>query len=484
MSMRPFAKRLKFDYWTLCFSLTLATTVTKADAVAEQQPSSGAAAPISASPTDTGLRRKCSLLNCFDQADKENNEILVAAADLPVAQAAKVIASAIPNPTFSLVYGFGPAWELVVAGNNQQFGWTEEILVGGKRTKRINVARANYLQNVFHVEAVRFDVHNRVFRSYVELAAANAYAQLIEDQRAIAQQLLTISQKRYDAGKAPGSEVLQARLSVMQFVVQRNQARGRLIQDSAQLALLMGETPQRQEIIQVDENGLFKSSAEKSILIPNPERPVVALQELLPTAWRERKDLQAAIQQSYVDKKALSLAKTQRVPDPTVGFNYLFSTYKPFQLRFFDPTGSGVAEPANRVPQQPGYLFTYAQEQPLFYHYQGQIRQAGATLALQEKQNELLRAQVASSILASYEALVVANNNVRKYNEQLLPSASKVAQLTRRGYELGKNGLATAMLGQQQYQQTRAAYFDAVVAYQNAWADLEKAVGVPLKFDE
>jgi hypothetical protein len=26
-----------------------------------------------------------------------------------------------------------------------------------------------------------------------------------------------------------------------------------------------------------------------------------------------------------------------------------------------------------------------------------------------------------------------------------------------------------------------SAYFDAVVSYQNAWADLEKAMGVPLK---
>jgi phage-related minor tail protein len=34
---------------------------------------------------------------------------------------------------------------------------------------------------------------------------------------------------------------------------------------------------------------------------------------------------------------------------------------------------------------------------------------------------------------------------------------------------------------QQQYQQTLSSYFDAVVAYQNAWSDLERAVGVPLR---
>lgn len=445
------------------------------------QPDHSAAGSLSPGTGDSAYKRRFSLSTCFSKADSDNKEIHLAAANLPVAQANKIIAGALPNPTFSLTYGFGPAWRLVVAGNNQQFGWTEEILVAGKRTKRLNVARASLMQNVFQVEGVRFDVHNRIFRSYVELAAATAYAQLIEDQRAIARQLADISQKRYDAGKAPGSEVIQAKLGVMQFAVQQNQAQARMIQDSARLAQLLGETPHLQEIIEVDENGLFTGSVQKNLLIPNPEGEQLALEQLLPAAWRERKDLRAALQQAYVDRKAVTLAKSQRVPNPTVGFDYLFTTYQPYQTRFFDPTGTGLSIPANRVPSQPGYLLTYAQEQPIFYHYQGQVNQAQATLAQQEKLNDLLRSQIASSILSSYEALVVAGENVRNYNTNLLPSAAKVARLTRRGYELGKNGLSVAILAQQQYQQMRASYFDAVVAYQNAWADLEQAVGVQLK---
>ena len=59
--------------------------------------------------------------------------------------------------------------------------------------------------------------------------------------------------------------------------------------------------------------------------------------------------------------------------------------------------------------------------------------------------------------------------------------AAQVAKLARRGYEVGKTDLATAIIAQQQYQQTLSNYFNAVVAYQNAWADLEKAVGIPLR---
>ncbi len=130
---------------------------------------------------------------------------------------------------------------------------------------------------------------------------------------------------------------------------------------------------------------------------------------------------------------------------------------------------------------QPGYLVTYSQEAPIFNHHQGQVEQAQAILDQQLKQNELSKAQIASSIVIAYEALQVSKENIRRFQTNLLPAAMKAAQVGRRSYELGKTDLATAVLAQQQYQQLRSAYFDSIVAYQNAWADLEKAVGVPLK---
>ncbi len=428
-----------------------------------------------------GPRRRFTLSACFDQADNNNKEIAVAAANLSVAQAAIVIAKAIPNPTYSMTYGFGPAWQYIVAGNNQQVGWTEEIQIAGRRSKKLNVAKAGYLQTAFQVQAMRFDVHNRVRRAYAELAAAFANAELVDAQREIAQRLFEISQKRFAAGKAPGAEVLQAQLNIMTMVTQRNQALGRLVQDSAAMAQLLGEAPKREEILNVDETALFKLSAERSATVPAIEQGVPPLAQLLPSAWRERNDLKASIQQAFTDRRALSLAKTQRIPDPFIGFNYLFSTYKPYQPLYFDPTGTGLAIPANRVPFQSGYMLTVSQENPIFYQYQGQINQANATWIEQLKQNELQRSQIASDIVTAYEALVLTRENIIKFQKDLLPAGLKVAQLSRRGYELGKTDLATAMLAQQQYQQLRSAYFDSIVAYQNAWADLEKAVGLPLK---
>jgi cobalt-zinc-cadmium efflux system outer membrane protein len=439
------------------------------------QPPPLTSSPLSAAATEESLpHRQFTLSACFDNADAHNKEILVAAANLPVAQANIIIARAIPNPAYNMTYGFGNSYRLIVAGNNQQVGWTEEIQVAGRRTKKQSVAEANYLQQAFQVQAVRFDVHNRMRRVYAELAAATAYARLTDTLQEIAQKLLDISQKRYTAGKAPGAEVFQSRLLVEQYETQRNLAQGRLVQDCARLAQLLGETPQRREIIDVDDNELFSLSASAGMLVPDPHRGVPPLEQLLPAAWHQRNDLRAAIQQAWANRKALSLAKTQRIPDPFVGFNFLYSTYQNSQPRFFNPAFGSV-------PFQPGYMLTVQHETPIFYQYQGQVNQARATMEQQVKLVNVQSSQIAADIVSSYEALQIAARNIFKFQRDLLPDAENVAHLARRGYEMGKTNLSTAVLAQQQYQQIRSQYFDAVVAYQNAWADLEKAMGVPLK---
>jgi cobalt-zinc-cadmium efflux system outer membrane protein len=466
----------------IIFAVLLASISSAQFAIAaeENTPTSATALPLPHFEDTTAKRRKFALATCFSKADTDNKEIAVAAATLPVAQAAIVIAKAIPNPVYNMQYGWGPAWQYIVAGNNQVVGLTEEILVAGRRTKRTNVAQANYLANALQIEAVRFAIHNRVRRAYAQLAADFAYASLIETQQKIAENLLDISQKRFDAGKAPGAEMLQSKLAVMQYKPQQNTALGKIEQDSATLAQLLGETPQQENIIETDENSLFKLSAERNTLVPAVERGIPALQQLLPSAWRERNDLKASIQQAWVNRKALTLAKTQRIPDPLIGFNYMFSSYKQFQTQYFNPTGSTANIAGNSVPQEPGFMFSYSQEMPIFYQYQGQIAHAKANWLLQLRQNDLTRAQIASQIVTAYESLLATRATIQKYQRDLLPAALKVAQLTRRGYELGKMDLATSILAQQNYQQLRSSYFDSVVAYQNAWADLEQAVGVPL----
>jgi outer membrane protein, heavy metal efflux system len=462
-------------------SLAVIFSCTNLSLAAEQNPNAIPATPVQTPASDeTVMHPTYSLRACFDQADINNKEIALASSNLSIARAGVVIAKAIPNPTFNFAYGFGPAWRYVIAGNNQQFGWNEEIQVAGRRTKKTDLAQANYMQTALEIEAVRFDVHNRVRRAYAELAMASAFLRLSQLQQATTQKLLDIAQKRFAAGKASGAEVFQAQLNVMQVVVQCTQAWGRLVQDSAKMNFLLGQASPNEEIFTVDSIPLYNILSGRSGITPDPDKGIPTLGQLLPTAWQRRPDLRAAIQQAYADRKALTLSKTQRIPDPFVGFNYLFSTYKTFQTQFFNPAGNGLNVPENQVPYQPGYMVTVAEECPIFYQYQGEVAQAKATWIQQLKQNDQLRSQVAADIVTAYEALVTSIKNLRKCQEELLPEAMQASHLSYRSYQMGKTDLATAILAQQQYGQLVATYFDSAVSYQNAWADLEKAVGIPL----
>lgn len=420
----------------------------------------------------TSQERVLSLKTSFEQAYENNKELIAAKYNLPIAKAGIQIAGAIPNPQFSFLYGFGPAFTVILAGNPQQFGWQEKFQTAGKRTKQINLARANYSLAELQVAAVLFDIHNRVRRAYAELAAAEAYIQLIEAQKQIALELSRITEKRYDTGKAPKTQVLQAQLGVVQFDTQFNQARARLEQATAALSLLIGEIPTQIEVIDVDDNGIFKLSAQHTDLVPSPDKNLPSLEQLLPIAYKERPDLKVAIQQAFSDRRALTVAKAQRIPNLSLDCGYQFTTFKSKQPYNLFP---------GNVPNSPGCYLDISVEAPIFYQYQGETNQAKETWLQDFDQLEQVKAQIANDIVTAYESVIVSRANIAKFQQQLIPAATQVAKLARLRYQVGKSDLASAILAKQQYQQILSSYFDAVVAYQNAWADLEKAMGVPLQ---
>lgn len=469
------ANSLAFILGILCLILAF-VAIERADAqtTVTDQSSAQFNATVSSdtivSPTPT---RTLSLAECFSKADRDNKDIAVARKNLPIARAGIQIASAIPNPLVEVQLGFGPTFTELYTGQTQQVFFTEQLQTAGKRSKKIETARAFYQLTSLEFEALRFDVHNRVRSAYAELVAAEAYAALTEAQREVSSKLATIAQRRFDAGKASKSEVLQADLSVLQFDTQRNQAQGRLQQASAALALVMGERPEQIEVIDVNDSGLFKLSSEKTDIVPPPSIQLPPLDELLTMASNHRPDLEVAQQQVFVNERALSLARAQRIPDLFVGSGFTFSTFARHQ-------------PAGLIPQPnwlgQGVFMNVSAENPLFYQHQGEIEQASANVRNAQRQVDLLKTQIACGTVIAFNAVKISRDNIFLFQKELLPLSSRVAKLARRGYEVGANDLATAIVAQEQYQQTLSNYFDVVVAYQNAWTNLEKSVGVPLRY--
>ncbi len=412
-----------------------------------------------------GTPRRLSLCECFDRANSDNKDILVARAGIPVSQSEITIAGAIPNPQFNLQYGFGPPFNQIAVGNTQQFGWSQEFQVAGKREKKIDLARSQFVESFFTFQAMRFAVHNKVRRAYSELATAEAYGKLVESEGEVAQGLERIARKRFETAEVEQTEVLQANLAVMQFETELNQAKERIYRASAELAYLIGDTKLRDKIIGADDRGLFDISKDTSGLAPSLQSRLPVLENLLPAAYAERSDLKALIQNVYSHRDSLRLACANRIPNPVITGAHLFTTFRQNQ----------------NVHPQRGASIQILQEVPVLYQHQGEVNQVKAMQQSSQSLVDQQVAKIATDIVTAYQELLMARASIISFRDDLLPSASEVALESRKNYEVGKGNFASALVAQQQFQNVRQSYFDAVVAYQTAWADLEEAMGVPLR---
>lgn len=402
------------------------------------------------------------LSEAFNQANDNNPEIAATVRNLRVAQAQIKLAGSIPNPQFVLQYGFGNPYTQIIAGNTQQVGINQLIETAGKRSARLRYAKENYKLTSLQLEALRFDVRCRVRRTYAELAAAEANIDLIENQRTLADRLYAIASTRARSGAAPEAEEIQAHFVVDQFETLRTTALVRLRQASIQLDFLLGFKPERD--IDVQDNSLFKLSSAQNELVPKPDSSLPGMQDLLVSAYRQRPDLLVANEQIATNVRQLSLSKRQAIPDVLIGSGFVWSTYKKDQ----------------HVPPQNGAYLNVNMDLPIFYRHQGEVALARANIEQSQLQANTVRARVEMDVQSAYAALLAARRNILRYQQELIPHAREVVHLAQRSYEGGHADISNAIIAQQSFQQTLSTYFDAVVAYQNAWADLEKAIGTPL----
>ncbi|CAN5380473.1 TolC family protein [soil metagenome] len=430
-----------------------------------------------ASPSDPSMVQKIpisktyNLSSCFNIADQNNKDIAVAKHNLEISRAGIKIAAAIPNPQLQVQTGFGDTFLYLFTGQTQQAFLTEQLQTAGKRSKKIAVARQTYKISDNQLAALRFDVHNRVRRAYCELAAAEAYDLLIQRQRKVASDLLEIAKSRATVSK-DDSDVLQATLNVDQFDPLLNQVEGRLQQASTSLSLLLGTKPERVEIFDVDDTGLFEVSAAATRNVPPPEQSLPPVEDLIHTAMTAKADLKLAQDRVVLSRKSLALTRAEKVPDLFIGSGFTFASFAKNQ-----PVG--LAGASNYFGE--GAFLTMSTEAPVFYQHQGEIQTAVGTARQSELQLELLKAQTATGIVSDYNSVKTSRENLLLIKERLLPTSAALAQSVLDSYQKGSVDLATVLVAQQQLQQSLYSFFETVVSYQNAWADLERDVGVPLK---
>jgi len=364
-----------------------------------------------------------------------NGSLAAARLGREVAAANVEVARERPNPDLALEEDRETPHDLLTL--------SQPIESAGKRRRRVALARAQAASGAADLDRAVADLRNRVRRAYHGLAAAERRALLGDVLLGLAGRTLETARQRFDAGDAPHLEVLQAELASAQADNEARGVKSLLAAARADLNTLLARPPATPVATVGDlAAGAVPATAEAT------RRAVAASAEL------------AALDRKIVEEGAkLELARAQRFPDPVLA-----------------GTVTHRAEPDFDWGWHAGVTVTL----PVFTRHQAEVEVEERTLAQLEAQRAARAAEIGGEVYAAAVQAAAARDQALRFRDEILPRAEEVERLAEESYRAGQTGLAALL---QAFQATRDVRLQAIQAgldYQNALADLEKAMGVEL----
>ncbi|HEY0623983.1 TolC family protein [Sphingomonas sp.] len=360
--------------------------------------------------------------------------IEAATAGVRAAEAQRRAAGLRPNPSINVeaenVIGTGPYSGLSSAETT--VGMSLPLELGGKRSARIGVAEAQTARARLEVITAQANLRLKVTQAFVAAAAAERRLGVASDQRDIANEGLRGARVRVRAGRASPLEEQRADVQRINAETALEQAERATTLARGNLARLIAREPGQLDLPWFERtNGV------------GPKMPKSA-DGTLALALAQA-DIATAVAQ-------VRLARSQRVPDLTLS------------------AGARRLEATNDVAA----VFGVSIPLPLFNNGRASLDAARA----QRDQAEALRRGAvldAQQAIASAETEVAnAEANARTAAGPALAAAQEAARIARIGYREGKFGQLDLLEAERTLAQTRAAAIDALAAYHDAQARLER----------
>jgi cobalt-zinc-cadmium efflux system outer membrane protein len=403
-------------------------------------------------PEDAEVNRRVSELLSKDLTEESaievallNNRNLQATyEDLGVAQADLVQAGLLRNPSFGFSIRFPEGSVGIV---NTELSLVQDFLDLFMLPLRKRLGAEQF-------EHAKLRLANEVFRLAGEVRQQyyfiQALQQLVELRGTVfetAQASAELSERQYKAGNI-GELELETERGIYQ------QAKLDLGRDELQLAV------QRERLTRL--LGLWGSQTEWKIStkladIPSREEGLEHLESL---AIARRLDVATARQEAQVFAQALHVAKSSR---------------------FIGAVEVGVSRSTGPEPGIRVIGPTLRLELPIFDRRQALIRRLEAQLSQSEKRLAALSIDARSEVRTARLTLLSERQVVEHYRKVLLPIRERIVALSQQRYNAMLIGVFQLLLAKQAEVDAYRQYIDSVRDYWIARAELERAVGGPLK---
>ena len=312
--------------------------------------------------------------------------------------------------------------------------------LGGKRTRRLQVAEATILAGDAELNQVMAEVQADVRRAYFAQFVAEQKQALLDEIQGLAQRARDAAQARFDAGGVPRLEVVQAQLALADAQNQAAAARGTVAAARATLNAAVA--------LPLDAPTTVEASLDPG--------PALAAGAALARARSASAEL-AAIDRRIDEQRAkVALAQALRAPDIT-------------------PEATLTRRAAPEFDT--GWRAAVAVTMPIFTTHRAAVRVEEATLAQLSSEREAAAARISGEVASATAIAESQRQQFIRYRDEILPQALEVERMAEDSYKLGQTGIAAYLQALQASRDVRLRSIQAAADLQSALADLERAIG-------
>ena len=385
-----------------------------------------------------------------------NGELAAARMEIERARARLRQAGLRPNPTIDVEQSTGRFTGSPGEGE-VSVGVAVPIELGGKRRRRIELARAELEASDAEVADRERRLTNEVRALYAEALAAIRELSTLEELNDLDLQTTRFVQARVNEGETAPIELNQLRVEVERLRSRRALVEGRLKGTLLRLRSLTGIGPS--EILRLGED------LQQSVAVPSPASVDAAVE----IALRSRPDLRFAKLSEEVAQAGLQLAHAQAVPNLTP-----FSKYSN-NRSVFEDTPVGVLRDRDKL-----LTFGVSVEIPIFNRNQGGKAEAAVAINQAQRRREFLEAVIRSEVQSAYARYEAAQAAVTTFEQGAIPRSSENVRTIRAAYQIGAFSITDLLLEQRRLLDVQREFTEALAERYRALADLQAAMGTPV----
>ncbi len=389
-------------------------------------------------------------------------DLLIADTTVETAHGALLIARGFTNPAVSIGGGGSLTYTPSSAGQST-FNWSVNVsdqaclaqVVFGKHGLNVKVARWAY-------EAARMDrqdaqrtLEGGMKQQFAQTALAKLSITYAKDNREFSANIFDLVNRKFSAGAVSDADVAAAETDLLETEQAIAFAENSYYQNKVTLAFLLGSRTIASEY-DLDD-GFLKNKVSEPVETPG------ARAQLAREAFELRPDLRSIEYNRQSALSALALAKRQRIPDISIWANYTM-----------EGTGNNALTPPTLTAGLSSTL-------PIFYHQQGEIKQAEANLRLQDVSRAKRESQVANDLEGARAALQFAKDRIDRLESKLLKRAQDSRDLVKIQYDHGAAALIDLLFAERTFILTKQEYLQAQTDYWTAAFQIEQALGRELR---